>query len=56
MIVSARTKPMPTLVDKIEAVLLRRVFERRLDGYTLETAKEITDLVAAIYADKESKP
>ncbi len=31
------------LQSKIEYILSRRVFERRLDGYTLETSLEILD-------------
>jgi len=33
------------LTEEIEAILIRRAYEKRLDGYTLDTAVEIAELV-----------
>jgi hypothetical protein len=37
---------------EIEQILIRRLFEKRLDGYTLEAAIEIADAVSKVYWPK----
>jgi hypothetical protein len=55
------TKPLDALFnklplqDEIERVLLRRVYEKKVEGYTLDTAYEIAALVAGARAAAESK-
>lgn len=48
------TNKLP-LQDDIERVLLRRLFEKRLDGYTLESANEIARLVGGSPASEQGK-
>lgn len=39
------------LLHAIETVILRRLYEKRIDGYTLETALELADLAFDFHAD-----
>jgi hypothetical protein len=47
------------LIGDIEKIILRRIFEKRLEGYTIETAREIFDTVVGHQIrgqlDKEEK-
>lgn len=41
----ARQNIRKQVVDKVETILFRRVLQRRLEGYTLETAIEIAEML-----------
>jgi predicted lipoprotein len=40
----------------IEGIILRRLHEKRIEGYTIETAKEIAEAVAALQSSAVSEP